>query len=267
MTLVDHDCKTGHVEAGARRASLRRALPLVGVVIGAIAASLAFGDAVGFDLLRDNRAALVAWRDGNYPLTALAYMAAYAGLVAFSVPGSFVMTVAGGFLFGLVPGTLMALVGGTAGATAIFLAARTGLGEAMRARWLAARSDGMFARVERGLKADELSYLLLLRLVPAVPFPIANVAPAFFGVSTRRFAATTFVGIAPGTALTAWIGVGIGRVFDRGGTPDLGLLREPEILGPLAGVILLVALPILLRRWRARRRPAKPAIKPGAGRL
>jgi hypothetical protein len=153
-------------------------------VLGAIAASLAFGDAVGFDLLRDNRGDLVAWRDGNYTLTALAYMAAYAGLAAFSVPGSFVMTVAGGFLFGLVPGTLMALVGGTAGATAIFLAARTGLGEAMRARWLAARSDGMFARVERGLKADELSYLLLLRLVPAVPFPIANVAPAFFGVST-----------------------------------------------------------------------------------
>jgi uncharacterized membrane protein YdjX (TVP38/TMEM64 family) len=236
--------------------ALRRALPLVLLILGAIMASVALGDAVGFELLRENRAELIAWRNANYGLTALAYMAGYAVLIAFSVPGSFVLTVLGGFLFGLVWGTLLAVIAGTAGATAIFLAARTGFGEAMRARWLENKPAGTFARVERGLRANEVSYLLLLRLVPAVPFPIANVAPAFFGVSTRRFAATTFVGITPGTALTAWIGVGVGEVLARGGTPNLALLREPYVLGPLVGTIVLVSLPIVVGWVRARRRGA-----------
>jgi uncharacterized membrane protein YdjX (TVP38/TMEM64 family) len=235
-------------DAGAApRLSLRRAAPLIAIAAGAVLGYAAFGDMLSFETLRANRDALLAWRDQNYLLAAGAYLALYVAIVAFSLPGGFVMTVTGGFLFGLVPGAPLAIVAATIGATCIFLAARAGLGDALYAR-IRAGGRGLLARVERGLAANQVSYLLLMRLVPAIPFVIANLAPAFFGVRLRVFVLTTLFGILPGTLITTWIGVGIGEVFDQGGTPDFsGLLFEPYILIPSLGLCALAALPILLK--------------------
>src|SRR5262249_48363195 len=67
------------------------------------------------------------------------YIAAYAGLVALSVPGAAVLTIAGGFLFGTWLGTLCAVVGATLGATGVFLGTRAGLGGAGEGAGAAAR--------------------------------------------------------------------------------------------------------------------------------
>lgn len=231
---------------------LRRWGPLAVILLGAGVGWWLFGDRLSFETLREHREALTAWRDANFPSAALAYMAAYVAVVAFSLPGALAMTLAGGFLFGLFPGAPMILVSATLGATAIFLAARTSLGERLRAR--AEARGGAFARLQRGIAANEVSVLLLMRLVPVVPFFLANLAPAFLGVRTRTYVWTTFVGIMPGTLVYTWVGSGLGAVFDRGEEPDLGLLFEPQILGPLLGLCALAALPILLRAWRRARR-------------
>ena len=56
-------------------------------------------------------------------------MALYAVATAVSLPGGAVLTVAGGFLFGTVLGSVYVIVGATVGATGLFLAARTALGD------------------------------------------------------------------------------------------------------------------------------------------
>jgi len=232
------------------RPAWRRIAPLAVLLIGAVAAWSLFGDALGFDALRDNREALTAWRDERYGLAALAYVAIYIAVVAFSLPGALVMTLTGGFLFGLFPGGLLTLVGATVGATAIFIAAKTGLGDRLAAR-LEGRG-GLMARFRRGIAQNEVSFLLLMRLVPAVPFFLANLAPAFLGVRLRTYVLTTFFGIMPGTLVYTWVGSGLGEVFDRGEAPDLGLLFEPQILGPLLGLCALAALPMIVRAARGR---------------
>ena len=40
---------------------------------------------------------------------------------------------------------------------------------------------------------------------------------------------------------------GLGAVFDRGESPDLSLIREPQVIGPILGLCALAALPIILR--------------------
>lgn len=230
--------------------SLLRVLPLVAILLAALAAYWLWGDLLSFEALRENRDALLRWRDNNFVLAAAIYMGTYVAVVALSLPGAFVMTVAGGFLFGLLPGVPLVVLSATLGATCIFLAARFGLGDVLYAR-LKGGERGFLQRVERGLSANRVSYLLLMRLVPAVPFVIANLAPAFLGVPLRVFFLTTVFGILPGTLVTTWIGVGIGEVFDAGGTPDLGgLLFEPQILWPTLALCALAALPILLRAVR-----------------
>jgi uncharacterized membrane protein YdjX (TVP38/TMEM64 family) len=193
---------------------------------------------------------LIGWRDAHYALAVIGYMTAYVAVVAFSLPGGSIMTLAGGFLFGLVAGASMTVVAATIGATLIFLAARHGLGDALHARLKARGGEGMLGRMERGLRESEVSYLLLIRLVPAIPFFVANLAPAFLGVRLRNVVVTTFFGIIPGTLVYTRIGVGLGEVVAAGESPDLGIVFEPRILGPLIGLAALAALPIVIRAVR-----------------
>jgi uncharacterized membrane protein YdjX (TVP38/TMEM64 family) len=236
--------------------SLRRLLPVAIVATGAVAGYAFFGDLLTFEALRDNRETLIAWRDANYLGAALSFVALYVAVVAFSLPGATIMTLGGAFLFGFAAAAPMVLVAATLGASLIFLAARHGFGEALHARLLAQGGQGTLARMERGLRENEVSYLLLMRLVPAVPFFVANLAPAFLGVSLRTFVLTTFFGIIPGTLVYIWIGAGLGEVFARDATPDLSILTEPQILGPILALAALAALPILIRTWR-RKEPAR----------
>ena len=236
--------------ASRRRSSPALSVPPIALLVfGGAAAVGAFGG-LGVEDLRAHHALLSAWQDQHRVVAVLAYAGAATAVAALSAPGTLPLTLAAGLLFGLVPGTLVATAAATLGATLVFLAARAGPGAALRRR--AAGRGGVYDRIARGLAAHPVSCLLLLRLVPMVPFPVANVAPAFFGVSARLFFATTFLGILPGTFLTAWIGVGIGEVFDRGDAPDLGILLAPHVLGPMLGLAALAALPLLLG---ARRRP------------
>lgn len=233
---------------GARQLNLKRLIPLIAIALVAIAAFLGLRDYLSFETLRENRDWLIGWRDQNYILAALTYLAIYVAAVAFSIPGALFITLAGGFLFGLFAGTSLTVLGATIGATALFLAAKYGLGD----RLFSGLKDGSgrIAKIEAGLREDEVSYLFLMRLVPAVPFFVANLAPAFLGVKLRNFVITTFLGIIPGTAVYTWVGSGLGEVFARGETPDLGIIFQPVVLGPILGLCALSALPILIKKLR-----------------
>ena len=95
---------------------------------------------------------------------------------------------------------------------------------------------------------NQISIMLTLRLVPVVPFFLANILPALVGVRLFNFIWTTIIGIIPGGIVFTWIGVGVGEVFDRNEYPNFELLFSPVILGPILGLVALLLLPIILRR-------------------
>lgn len=228
--------------------TLRRALPLIAILIAAGLGFYFLRDYLSFETLRDNREALIAWRDSNYVLAAAVFMLIYIAVVAFSLPGALVMTLTGGFLFGLFPGVLFIVTAATIGALAIFLAARLGLGEQLAAKMDS--SGGRITQMKKALNENEVSVMFLMRLVPAVPFFVANLLPALVGVKLRNFALTTFFGILPGSAVYTWVGAGLGEVFARGETPNLGIFFEPQIIGPILGLCALAALPIVIKAVR-----------------
>ncbi|MDK3016585.1 TVP38/TMEM64 family protein [Pseudodonghicola flavimaris] len=225
-----------------------RLLVLLLVLAAGGVGALTLGDTLSFDTLRDNRAALLAFREAHLLWLVAGFLAVYIAIVTLSLPGAAVASVTGGFLFGLPLGTVLNIVAATVGAAAIFLVARWGAGAALAARIEA--SEGRLTRLRAGLRDHEISVLLLLRLVPAVPFFVANLLPALVGVGFGNFLWTTALGIVPGALVFTSIGVGVGEVFDRGGTPDLSLIWEPYVIGPILGLCLLAALPILIRSLR-----------------
>ncbi len=63
--------------------------------------------------------------------------------------------------------------------------------------------------------------MFALRLMPVVPFPVANIAPALLGARYRDYAVTTALGIIPGVVAYTWIGASLGATFDAGETENL----------------------------------------------
>ncbi|MEM9845525.1 MAG: TVP38/TMEM64 family protein, partial [Pseudomonadota bacterium] len=212
-----------------RKNPLLRHLPLAAILAVATIGYFTLGDYLSFDALAQNREALLAFRDSHFAALALAFIGIYVLIVAFSLPGAAVASLTGGFLFGLALGTIFNVTAATIGAVAIFLAARWGLGRALTAKM--DNAEGTLRKFRDGLREHEISVLLLMRLVPAVPFFVANLLPALVGVRFINFAWTTIVGIIPGALVFTWIGVGLGEVFDRGEKPDLSLLWEPHVIG------------------------------------
>ena len=228
--------------------SYKRLIP-VGVLILGLAAFFVFdlGRFLSFDALRENRAALLDWVDTYGVIAALVYMFIYAVAIAFSLPGGAVLTITGGFLFGSIWGTVCVVIAATAGATALFLIAKTSFGDALRAK-----AGPALQRMQDGFQEGALSYLLVLRLVPLFPFFLVNLVPAFLGVSLRVYVLGTFIGIIPGTFVFATVGAGLGSVFDQGGEFSAAGILTPQIITALIGLAVLALIPVVYKKIKAR---------------
>lgn len=245
MRAPRQDSSVGAPAAGW---AIKRWLPLA-LILLAVGAGFAFDlhDSLSFETLRNNRAALTDFVAAHSILAVLAFVAVYCVATALSFPGASILTIAGGFLFGGVLGCLWSVVGATLGAIVIFVVARSAFGHALKAR-----AGPFLKRMEAGFQQNALSYMLFLRLVPAFPFFIVNLVPAFLGVSLRDYAIATFVGIIPGGFVYASVGAGLGSYFDANETPNLGGVLTPDIVIALVGLALLSLLPIAIKRFRRR---------------
>ena len=206
---------------------------------------------LSFDSLREHRTVLIEFRDANYLAAVLVFVLVYTVFVAFSVPGGLILSLTGGFLFATFPGVIYNMFGATLGASAIFLAARWGFGAKLAATFK--NSEGLVKKIKDGVDENQWSMLFLIRLIPGVPFFLANLVPSFLDVPLRRFVISTFLGIFPGALVFTSIGAGLGDIFERGQTPDLAVLWEPQIILPILGLCLLSALPVLLKVLRGKK--------------
>ncbi|MBV1799059.1 TVP38/TMEM64 family protein [Siccirubricoccus sp. G192] len=235
-------------DAAPGRPAWQRLWP-IGLILAVLALAYALGlhRLLSFEALAAHRASLGGFVAAQPLAAALAYLAAYVAVVAFSLPGGAVMTLAGGFLFGPWLGAGLAVAGATIGACLLFLAARHALAEVLERR-----AGPLLGRVREELRRGGFWYLLSLRLLPVVPFWLVNLAPALAGMALSPYAAATFLGIIPATVVYAGIGAGLGQVFEAGGRPDLSVVFSPGILLPLLG---LAALSLLGAWWRRRQQP------------
>lgn len=234
--------------SGTRSFSFMRLIPLFVLVAGlGVFFALGLDRHISFETLRENRASLLSWVQTSGAVAVLAYMAIYAAAIAFSLPGGAVLSITGGFLFGAIWGTGYIVISATLGATALFLIAKTALGDPLRAKagpWL--------QKMEAGFQENALSYLLVLRLVPLFPFFVVNLVPAFLGVSLSTYVLGTFFGIIPGAFVYASVGAGLGSIFDAGGEFSASGILTPQILIALIGLAVLALIPVLYKKVKAR---------------
>jgi uncharacterized membrane protein YdjX (TVP38/TMEM64 family) len=260
------------VHAGSlTRARLRRFAPLA-VVVLAMAAVLASGAHrhLTLETLVRHRMAIDAFLAGHAVAAVGAFMAIYIVVVALSIPGALFLSISGGVLFGTLVGGLANVVAGTIGATIVFTVAKSACGEN-----LVRRAGPIACKIAEGFRADAFSYLLFLRLVPAFPFFLVNLAPALVGVKLPTFVAATAIGVLPATFAFAFFGSGLDSVLAvqeaayrtclaSGQTEctlhfDIGMIVTPQLLAALAALGAIALIPVLVKRLRARHAGARPA--------
>lgn len=250
MPEKSHAAETPGPSPAKRKGAFSRFLPMGALVIGLAAFFLLGGGRyLGLDTLAARYEELRTLVGENRLLAAMGFAALYAALVAISVPGAASLTIAAGLLFGPWLGGGLVVVGATTGALIVFLAARTAFADT-----LARRAGPAVQRLREGFERDAFNYLLFLRLVPAFPFFLVNIAAGLFGMRTTPYVLATAIGIVPGTFVYAAIGAGAGAVIARGESIELGgVLSDPAVLLPILGLGLLALLPVILRRLRKRR--------------
>jgi uncharacterized membrane protein YdjX (TVP38/TMEM64 family) len=253
------------------RGGLRRLLPLL-VLLAAIIAFFALGlnRYLTFQALAENRDWLLATVARHGVIAPIVFIAVYAATVALSVPGATFLTVTSGFLFGIWLGGLYALIGANIGAATLFLIARTvaaapkvsDLVEAvirtLFGELFLCKLETTFHKLEAGFQENAASYLLILRLVPAFPFWLVNLGPALLGVPLGTFVLFSALGMVPGAFVYASVGSGLSTLIAAGQTPDLGIIFQWRVLGPLVALAVLAAIPIVYRWHKGRRRVSMP---------
>ncbi|HYG47627.1 MAG TPA: FAD-dependent oxidoreductase [Allosphingosinicella sp.] len=227
-----------------KRGSQGRILLLLLIVL-AIAAFFAFDLGAWLTLanLKARKAELAAFVEAR-PLAAVAaFFLLYVAVTALSLPGAAILTLAAGAIFGLWEGTLIASFASTIGASLAFLSSRYLLRD-----WVTARFGRRIAAVDRGMAQDGAFYLLTLRLIPAFPFFLINLAMGMTAMRLVTFALVSQIGMLPGTI-----------VYVNAGTQLAAIESTGDILSPalIGSLVLLGLFPLLAKAavgwWRRRR--------------
>ncbi|MDH3694030.1 MAG: TVP38/TMEM64 family protein [Gammaproteobacteria bacterium] len=228
---------------------MKRFLPIA--ILGIVAAIIFSFDLhtyLSYESLREHRETLTEFVAQRFALAAVTFVLIYAISTALSLPGGAILSITGGFLFGGITGGLLVVVGATIGATLVFLAAKTVLGDSLRTRagpWL--------KKMEEGFKENAFNYLLVLRLIPLFPFFVVNLVPAFLGVPLGVYIIGTFIGIIPATFVFTFAGAGIGAVLDSGEGFSVSAILTPQIIVALVGLAVLAVLPVIYKKIMARK--------------
>lgn len=172
-----------------------------------------------------------------------AYIALFTLLVLTTLPVGTIFCLVGGYLFGLSLGTVAALIAATSGATLTLLLVRGLGGSALRNKLNRSRLEPWLKLLER----DATWYLILLRLIPVMPFFPINAAAGLVHIRVWHFAAATALGLLPTTLIYASIGNGLNSVMEARELAGPELLLEPEVGLPLAALALLILAALVVR--------------------
>ncbi len=192
---------------------------------------------LSLEYLKSSRESLANLYEENSLLVIGAYFVIYVLVTALSLPGAVVMTLAGGALFGLIAGTVIVSFASSMGATLACLVSRYLLQD-----WVQSRYGDKLAPINRGVEQEGAFYLFTMRLIPAFPFFLINLAMGLTTLPIKTFYWVSQVGMLAGTVVFVNAGKELAKIDSLGG------ILSPSLLFSFA---LLGVLPITLKKLLA----------------
>lgn len=205
-----------------------RKLALMGVILALLGSFFIFdvGQYLNLEALKAQQDALNAQVSAQPWLAAGVFFLAYVAVTALSLPGAALMTLLAGALFGLLEGFVLVSFASTAGATLAMLSSRFLLRD-----WVQTRFGQRLAKIDAGIEREGPFYLFALRLVPAFPFFLINLAMGLTRLPVRTYWWVSQLGMLPGTLVFVNAGRELGQLESLSGILSPGLLGAFVLLG------------------------------------
>ena len=202
-------------------------------VVVAVAAFFAAGGHgfFTFENLKAQQAALERWREMHPWGAALGFFAVYIAFTSLSLPAASLLTVLAGAIFGPWLGVLLVSFASAIGATLAMLLARFVLRE-----WVQRRFHAPLAGINRGIEKEGAFYLFTLRLVPAFPYFLINLAMGLTPIRAWTFYWVSQLAMFPASVLYVNAGTQLASLDSLRGILNGQLIGALVLLGifPLA---------------------------------
>jgi pyruvate/2-oxoglutarate dehydrogenase complex dihydrolipoamide dehydrogenase (E3) component/uncharacterized membrane protein YdjX (TVP38/TMEM64 family) len=217
-----------------------------------------------FEHVKAQQGAVEAWYAAHPWQTALGFFVLYVAVTGLSLPGAALLSLVAGAIFGLLWGTVVVSFASSVGATLALLASRFVLRD-----WVQARFSRQLQGINRGMEKEGAFYLFTLRLIPAVPFFVINLAMGLTPMPARTFYWVSQLGMLPATVVFVNAGTQLARIESLQGILSLQLIGAFVLLGifPLLTKKLMDAYKArkVYARWRKPSRFDRNLIVIGAG--
>jgi len=179
----------------------------------------------------------------NFLFSFLIFTFSYCLLIICNFPIASLLSLIGGFLYGTWIGGIGIIVGGTIGSFIVFLLAKLFFHDYISKKLLQ-----RYSFITQYFQKNELELMLLIRLVPGIPFFAQNLILAGLGAKRLKFFFTTLLGLSPWAIIFASIGRGLEEIFIEGQSLSFALIAKPEYLIPISIIIVLVIFILIFKK-------------------
>jgi len=179
----------------------------------------------------------------NFFISFLIFTFTYCFLIICNFPAASLLSLIGGFLYGTWIGGIGIIIGGTLGAFIVFLVAKSYFHDFISNKLL-----NKYTFINNYFQKNDLELMLLIRLIPGIPFFAQNLILAGLGAKSLKFFFTTLIGLFPWAIIFASIGQGLEDIFIEDKDLSFALIVKPEYLIPISMIASLVIVILIFKK-------------------
>jgi len=142
---------------------------------------------------------------------------------------------------------LILIFGNTFGGFLLYRLAKTFLSDLVEKKFKI-----KFSKFINLFNKNEIMYFMCFRFIGGggTPFPIQNVLPVLFNMSSKNYIIATFLGILPTTFVTVALGSGIEKIIEQNAELSfLPVVQSPEIYLPIVGFFIILIIGFSIKKF------------------
>jgi len=202
-------------------------------------------DLASYEFIKENREAILIYKDNNIFFLTIIFFIITIFLNLLLCP-MLLPTLIIGFIFGKWLGTLILIFGNTIGGFLLYRLAKTFFSNLIEKKF-----KTKFSKFIDFFNKNETIYFMCFRFIGGggTPFPIQNILPVLFNMSSKNYIIATLAGILPTTFVTAALGSGIEKIIDQNAELSfLPVIQSPEIYLPIIGFFVLLLSAFFIKK-------------------
>ena len=179
----------------------------------------------------------------NFFISFLLFTLSYCFLIICNFPAASLLSLIGGFLYGTWVGGIGIIIGGTIGSFFVFLVAKSFFYDYVSKKLL-----NKYKFINNYFQKNDLELMLLIRLIPGIPFFAQNLILAGLGAKRSKFFLTTLLGLSPWAIIFASIGRGLEEILIEDQDLSFALIAKPDYLIPISIIAFLVVVILIFKK-------------------